>query len=491
MFGIGKRALSATSPRVLLTSFLLLGMVSGQGGRGTMAYFTSTAQSSASNFASGTVDVSTSSTLPTSTSFGWNLSNTGTTNCATVLVPQGSQDTTGTASAASYSTLTSNLTTTAGEYLNHTIEMTSGAASGQRRRISSYTAGANTVFTVDRDWNAGALPATGNTFKITKGEVVYSGTANGTNTTTTVQTTSAGWTANQWTGFTVTVTSGTYLGSTSTISSNTADTLTLATALGGALLTTDTYTIGWSLASQQAAGQGMTPGQLCVGKVSVKNTVSGSADAWMRFRLVRATASGTPANSLNDKLRFYMFEYTGDTTIGAGGKQNNENARDLDCTPAHFFPANAATASGVGVGSDVAASTNVGTRLANATYNSVVRAPVSYLGTSGNVIGTGGLALSQGLASTPPTESGMSTTSANSVNLIGSDEVISVSTGANSHGTDAEASLASNSQKHYCAAVFYPSDTDATATNGTGDNLAAGASLQYYLVVTAAQKAGR
>jgi predicted ribosomally synthesized peptide with SipW-like signal peptide len=80
---------SSARTRLLLVLVLLLGLAGVQGGRSTLAYFTSSAQSASQSFQPGVIDIagqlagSTASTLP-GTAFSW--TSTGTTgDCATVL----------------------------------------------------------------------------------------------------------------------------------------------------------------------------------------------------------------------------------------------------------------------------------------------------------------------------------------------------------------------------------------------------------------------
>src|SRR5688572_8539679 len=86
-------------------------------------------------------------------------------------------------------------------------------------------------------------------------------------------------------------------------------------------------------------GQRMAPGHYCVAPIDIYNTNTNALDAWMRLRLVRSTSVGAAASAeedaaieaLNDRLKFYMHEYTGAssatstpagwTTAQAGNKE--------------------------------------------------------------------------------------------------------------------------------------------------------------------------
>lgn len=100
----------------------------------------------------------------------------------------------------------------------------------------------------------------------------------------------------------------------------------------------------------------------------------------------------------------------------------------------------------------------------------------------------------------------------NAFNIIGDDEVNDPEgddtvANSNTRGTatfmTAEASIAKDEVRYYCAVIHFPSDTnledvggdspdsDADTTNITGDNMAQGGDNIYHFVVTLAQKAGR
>lgn len=108
------------------------------------------------------------------------------------------------------------------------IEFTSGALSGQRRLITAVaTTGASLTC------NAfGSAPAAGDAFKVVLPQLTATSA-----TSTTVTVTSAGWTVNNYANNDVEIVSGTGAGQRRRIASNTADTLTLASAVAGATRT--------------------------------------------------------------------------------------------------------------------------------------------------------------------------------------------------------------------------------------------------------------
>jgi hypothetical protein len=94
MDGLLSRVGHMTSPRSLLALSLMLSVLSAGGGRGTLAYFTSTAVSSSLTFSSGIVDLNANSTTAVSaTALTWD-SNAGGTNCTTLALETGANDTT-------------------------------------------------------------------------------------------------------------------------------------------------------------------------------------------------------------------------------------------------------------------------------------------------------------------------------------------------------------------------------------------------------------
>ncbi len=231
-------------------------------------------------------------------------------------------------------------------------------------------------------------------------------------------------------------------------------------------------------------GQPMVPGQFCVAPVDVNNSNAAAVDAWMRMRLYRATASGTPANeALNSRLRFFMHEYTGGTTGVAG---TNKSTRDSDCVTSAYKPD---------------ATTSAGKIASGVVSTPVRRDALTSLGDGGKSVGTfsgdiyqsgaldstnttalsgTGLAVAEG-GGAAPSEANMITASGASrtaFNLVGNDEVTNPVTGAsapngsNPNGTQAEAQLNAAARRYYCAAIFFPSNTDITYAGASGDNSA-------------------
>lgn len=103
------------------------------------------------------------------------------------------------------------------------LRFTSGVNAGQRRLITAVSSRTSLTVTA-----FGSAPAAGDTFIVE----VPEGTATG-GTTTTVTMTGAGWTTNMYANSDVIIVSGTGAGQRRRIASNTADTLTLASAVSG------------------------------------------------------------------------------------------------------------------------------------------------------------------------------------------------------------------------------------------------------------------
>lgn len=115
------------------------------------------------------------------------------------------------------------------------LRMTSGTYSGQYRTITSVNA-LGTQITLNSA--LGGAPANGDTFIVE----VAQGTATGTQSTTTLQDTNQSWTTNFYANMDVEILSGTGAGQRRRIASNTATTLTLASAVTG-----NTATGPWSV----------------------------------------------------------------------------------------------------------------------------------------------------------------------------------------------------------------------------------------------------
>jgi hypothetical protein len=144
--------------------------------------------------------------------------------------------------------------------------------------------------------------------------------------------------------------------------------------------------------------QKMTPGHYCVARVDLNNTNTNSVDAWIRLRVVRSTAVNAGATAeesaaieaLNDRLKFYMHEYTGGASASA-----NQTARNTDCTTANFKPtwsgpsavtASSGTYSGVAYDWDYVPGTSSG-KILQATASSVTRTPLTTIGDIGKNLG--------------------------------------------------------------------------------------------------------
>lgn len=187
-------------------------------------------------------------------------------------VPKGP---TGTTSAASATTISTNFTTIR-DLSSYTIRLLTGTGAGQERTIASHRVGVNTVFTVTSAWTVNpdatttweirsgrfyciaggtlaassfryydlatnawtsvsvtGLPATWGTdgsMVCTTSPPFFEGIATDSATGTTITTTGKTWAVNQWAQSQVRITSGLGAGQVRTIASNTADTLTVSAA---------------------------------------------------------------------------------------------------------------------------------------------------------------------------------------------------------------------------------------------------------------------
>ena len=256
--------------------------------------------------------------------------------------------------------------------------------------------------------------------------------------------------------------------------------------------------------------QAMSPGHFCVAKITLRNTNPKSIDAWFRMRLVRATlAGGTQVEALNNRLRLFMHEYT------SGSARTAAQYQTADCTTTSYRPVPpiAGTARSSATIANVTSSTN-GSRTALLTVGPEGKNVGTHPGTSMPAdpavaaLANTGFGLRAGTAAAAaPSESAvfdssnMSTDPAspatyNAFNLVGNDEVTNTRRLLNSNtpngtrpgGTLLDAELLAGQTRYYCAALFFPSDSDLTAANGAGDNAAASASLTYYVSVAAGQQ---
>jgi predicted ribosomally synthesized peptide with SipW-like signal peptide len=70
------------NPRVLVALVLMLGLVSSQGGKGTLAYFTATASSTANTFVAGKLALTNPTASGTSNAIQWNATGINSADCA-------------------------------------------------------------------------------------------------------------------------------------------------------------------------------------------------------------------------------------------------------------------------------------------------------------------------------------------------------------------------------------------------------------------------
>jgi hypothetical protein len=127
------------------------------------------------------------------------------------------------ATGGTSTTLTDTASWTTDAFANKTVQILSGAASGQSRKILSNTS--NTL-TIEGTWATTA-----------------GGTLTGGSTTTVLNDASKTWTANAFTGLRLDILTGAQAGQSRTISSNTATSVTVSPALPGAPGVGDTYRI--------------------------------------------------------------------------------------------------------------------------------------------------------------------------------------------------------------------------------------------------------
>jgi hypothetical protein len=221
---------------------------------------------------------------------------------------------------------------------------------------------------------------------------------------------------------------------------------------------------------------------------------------------------------LNHRLRFFMHEYTAGTGRTAAAYQA------ADCTTANYRPvppitgtarstatipdvADAAQGSRTALLAVGAGGKNVGrhpgiaspadsavTALANTGFGLSAGTGVGTPPATSAVFGTGEAGFSTNMSTDPA-----SPTTYNAYNLIGNDEVTNPRLVSNSNtpngtrpaGTLLDAQLKALATRYYCVAIYFPSDSDVTASNGTGDNAASGSSVTYYLTISASQQSKR
>ncbi len=151
-----------------------------------------------------------------------------------------------------------------------------------------------------------------------------SGTATGTQSTTTLQDTSKTWTVNAFAGMNVIVTGGTGAGQTRGISSNTANTLTIAPAWTTTPGATSTYSLGWGAPSAYPteAGRAEKEHEICFQCHSSYNT---SLTTWGTQTYDSGTAtSGTTTTLVDTSKAWTTNAFTGRNvriTAGTGSGQ--------------------------------------------------------------------------------------------------------------------------------------------------------------------------
>ena len=123
---------------------------------------------------------------------------------------------------------------TTDQFKNYYLQMTSGASNRQTRLISGNTANTISVATA-----FGSQIASGDTYSINS----ITSNASIVGTTTVLNDTLPGWTANQWVGFTLKMNSGTNAGQTRPITANTTSSITVSPAFSTAIASGDSYQI--------------------------------------------------------------------------------------------------------------------------------------------------------------------------------------------------------------------------------------------------------
>lgn len=123
---------------------------------------------------------------------------------------------------------------TTDQFKNYYLQITSGANNRQTRLISSNTANTITVASP-----FGSQIASGDAYSINS----ITGSANSAGTSSLLNDTLPGWTANQWVGFALKMNGGTNAGQTRPISANTTNSITVSPAFSNAIASGDSYQI--------------------------------------------------------------------------------------------------------------------------------------------------------------------------------------------------------------------------------------------------------
>lgn len=140
------------------------------------------------------------------------------------------------------------------EHIGRLVRLTGGTGSGQVKHISSNTATVLTIGGLSGDW--ATTPDNTSTYVIYDGPPAETDKATSGSTTTFVVS-GAAWSVNKWAGYDLKITAGAQSGSTRSITSNTATTLTVS-AFAGAIDSTSVGEIFWPgtslTATQRAPG---------------------------------------------------------------------------------------------------------------------------------------------------------------------------------------------------------------------------------------------
>lgn len=188
-----------------------------------------------------------------------------------------------------FSTFSGNLVSGTNPQIGMQIRMTSGAASGQSRIISAISTDGLTATVSPVFANA---VASGDTFSLE----LPTGTATGTQATTTLVDTTQAWTANAYSNFDVLITAGTGVGQRKRIASNTSTVLTLSTAVAG-----NTRTGVWTIQPDATSVYKIEPssdflyfmqGNNATGFYKIDLNTGLSATTWTTLAVVPATVNG-------------------------------------------------------------------------------------------------------------------------------------------------------------------------------------------------------
>jgi RHS repeat-associated protein len=191
------------------------------------------------------------------------------------------------------------------QWVGRTVIITSGTGAGQTATISSNSP---TQLVLSTPWTT--IPDATSTYVILPVPANQNGTSSGSNTATTLNDTTQTWTANQWVGHTVAITSGTGAGQLALVTTNTATQLTVSTPWTTTPDATSIYAI-LDVNSLQPSVELATYNQL--GQLTSHTDAEGNVDTYQYYSEQDPDGDGdidTP---------------TGNPTIGGYLKQTNQD----------------------------------------------------------------------------------------------------------------------------------------------------------------------